>query len=415
MPNKIIDISPPQPRGPKIEKEKKPRFSLWWKVLISPWWKVLIILGVLFTGITLLTIQSKLDLKVQPYLESLSLEETFEVRVGAENVSLEGKIIPGRFFDDEIEKWEQFESTGKLQKTGKARGKIRVYNSHTPPTPLTLSATTRFLSSQNGKIFRSPEKIYLPAAKVSQGKVIPSIVEIEVEAQEPGEDYNIGPSKFSLPGLAGTPFYYTVYAESESSMAGGFKKEVRIVSEEDIENAKNSLHQNLFRDAKNSLRNKISEDFVLLEGAILEEDSELYCLQKPEQEYSEFSCQGKIKIKGIGFKLSDLKELSKIFIANIISPSEKLSEDSLNFEYLSQNLVLEKGKMILDLKIEGAIYKDIPIATLSEQIEGKSKEEIKEIIFSNYPQVESIKMKFWPFWVRKAPKTSDRIKIRLTF
>ncbi|MBZ9572928.1 hypothetical protein KJA17_01970 [Patescibacteria group bacterium] len=408
MPKKIFDIFPKKLKAPEVEKKEK-------KISFSLWWKIFIILGVLFGVIIFLTSQSKLDLKVGPYLESLSFEETFEVMVGAENVSLEGKIIPGRFFTQELEKWKQFESTGKSQKTGIAGGKIRVYNNHTPPTPVILRATTRFLSSENGKIFRCPEKIYLPSAKVSQGKVIPSSVEVEVEAQEPGEDYNIGPSQFSLPGLAGNPLYYTVYAESESPMTGGFKKEVRIVAAQDIENAKNSLRENLFREAKNSLRNKISEDFVLLEDAILTEAIEVYCLQKPETEIPEFSCQGKIKIKGLGFKLSDLKELSKIFIQNIIPPSEKLVEESLNFKYLSQNLVPGKGKMISDLKIEVAIYKNIPIATLSEQIEGKSKEEIQEIIFSNYPQVESIRIKFWPFWVRKAPKTSERIKIELTF
>lgn len=360
-----------------------------------------------------MTSQSRLTLKIQPYLEALSFEETFEVRVEVGSIDLAEKIIPGRFFEEALEKWEQFKSTGLSQETGKAQGEIQVYNSHSPPTPITLRVGTRFLSSDNGKIFRCPEKIYLPAAKISQGKIVPSSVKVNVEAQEAGEDYNIGPSKFSLPGLSGNPLYYTIYAESQSSMTGGFIKEVKIVSAEDIANAQDSLARTLFRGAKDSLKNKIPEDFVLLERAILEEESDIDCLQKPEQEYEEFSCEGNIKIKGLGFKLSDLKALAREFVVKIISPSEKLVEGSLNFEYLGQNLVLEKGKMILDLKIEGAIYKDILIEMLREQVEGKSKEEIKEIILNNYPQIESTSIKFWPFWMRKAPKTSERIKIEL--
>lgn len=360
-----------------------------------------------------MTSQSRLALEIQPYLEPLSFEETFEVRVEAESIDLAEKIIPGRFFEEALEKWQQFRSTGVSQETGKAQGEIRVYNSHSPLTPITLRAGTRFLSSDNGKIFRSPERIYLPAAKMSQGRVVASSVEVNVEAQEAGEDYNIGPSQFSLPGLAGNPLYYTIYAESQSPMTGGFVEEVKIVSTQDIANAQDSLLRTLFREAKDSLRNKIPEDFVLLDKAISEEESDARCLQKVGGEYEEFSCEGDIKIKGLGFKLSDLNALSGEFVAKIISPSEKLVEGSLNFEYLSQNLILEKGKIILDLKIEGATYKDILIETLREQVEGKSKEEIKGLILNNYPQIESTSIKFWPFWIKKAPKTSERIKIEL--
>jgi len=410
MPKNIIDISPPLgAKPPKIKVEKKREKKPW----LSLPWKILVIFLIIFGGIIFVTGQSRLTLKIQPYLEPLSFEETFEVRIGAESIDLAEKIIPGRFFEEAIEKWEQFKSTGLSQETGKAQGEIRVYNNHSPPTPITLRAGTRFLSSENGKIFRSPEKIYLPAAKISQGKVVASSVEVNVEAQEAGEDYNIGPSKFSLPGLAGNPLYYTIYAESQSPITGGFIKEVKIVSSQDIANAQDSLFRILFREAKDSLKNKIPEDFVLLEEAISKEESDIRCLQKAGGEYAEFSCQGNIKIKGLGFKLSDLKTLSGEFVAKIISPSEKLAEGSLNFEYLSQNLVLEKGKMILDLKIEGATHKDILIETLREQVERKSKEEIKEIIFNNYPQIESTSIKFWPFWIRKAPKTSERIKIEL--
>lgn len=412
MAKKIIDITPPPAKPSQTEevketKEKKARFSLPWKILT--------VLAIVIFGIVLIQLNSKVELKVQPHLEPLTLEETFEVKVGAVGVNAQEKIIPGRFFEETLEKWQQFESTGISQKTGKASGKIRVYNSHHPPTSLNLRATTRFLSSEGGKVFRSPEKIYLPPAKLSQGKIVPSSVEIEVEAQEPGEDYNIGPSKFSLPGLAGTAFYYTIYAESDSPMTGGFVKEVKIVSQEDIEKAKNSFENYLLEEAKKSLGGKIPEDFVLLDNAMSTLQSSVDCLPKPESEIPEFSCQGEIEIKGIAFNLTNLKELSAAFIENLISANEKFLPASLSFKYLGENLILEKGKLILDLEIAFKTYQDISLETLAEQIEGKSKEEIEEVILDNYPQVEEVKVKFWPFWTRTAPKTSERIKIELTF
>ena len=107
MPKKIIDISPPlgakpqQVKPPKIKVEKK-RKKRGKKPRLSIRWKILIIFLIIFGGIIFMTSQSRLALKIQPYLEALSFEETFEVRVEAESIGLAEKIIPGRFFEEDI-------------------------------------------------------------------------------------------------------------------------------------------------------------------------------------------------------------------------------------------------------------------------------------------------------------------------
>lgn len=406
---KIVDIFPQKSNIQEIEKKKKkPRFFSWLSVLI--------ILIIIFSGLVFLSLNSKLDLKIKVQLEPVNFEESFHVEVGAENINLEEKVIPGRFFVKDFEKWKQFKSTGISQKTGKAKGKIRVYNTQTPPTPLTLRATTRFLSSEEGKIFRTAKKVYIPQAKIKGGKVVPGIVEVEVEveAQEPGQDYNIGPSKFSVPGLIGASYYYSIWGESESPMSGGFREEIKIVSQEDIEKATNTLKEELQKEAKESLRSEMPQRFVLLEGAVSEEKVEIFSFQKPGQEAEEFALEGKIKIKGLGFKNSHLKELSEIFVRSQLFSPQKLLARSLKVKVLRHNLIIEQGKIVLDLKIEGAIYKNIPVEEVSQQVLGKSKKEIERIIFKSYPQAESTEIKIWPFWLKNAPKNSERIRVGLT-
>ncbi|MDI6883158.1 MAG: hypothetical protein QMC93_01625 [Patescibacteria group bacterium] len=410
MPKKIVDISLREPKIQEIKKkEKKSRFFSLEKL-----GTFLIFLVIIFGAVVILGLNSKLDLKIKVRLEPVSFEETLQVKAGTRDIIFEERIIPGLFFEEEFEKWQQFETTGISEKTGKAKGKIKLFNNHTPPTPLTLRATTRFLSSQGGKIFRAPQKIYIPPAKISQGKILPGIVEIEVEAQEPGENYNIEPSKFSIPGLSGTPYYYSIWGESEFPMTGGFKKEIKIVTEEDIARATNSLKEELLRETKKSLRGKMPEDFVLLDGAVIEKNLEIFPLQKPGQETLELSLEGKIKIKGLGFKNSQLKEISENLARVLISPSERLLASTLELKIISHNLIIEEEKMNLNLKIEGKIYKDIPLADLSQKIFGKSKREIEEIVLNNFPQVETVEIKLWPFWLRTAPKNPERIRISLT-
>lgn len=412
MTKKIFDILPPQSKPPivpivekKKEKESKKQY---------PFLKKIVLITVLFFSlIALISSQAQSEITIQPFRDSLTIVEELRISYQVEDIDFENKIIPAEFFEVEEEAWQEFTSTGESSEGRKAEGFIRVYNSHNPPRSITLRATTRFLSSDGSKYFRSPERIYIPAAKIENKKIVPSFVDVKVEAMEVGEDYNIGPSKFSLPGFVGTSYYYTIYGESNSPMIGGFKEEIKIVTEKDIENAKNSLNQSLLKQAEDSLKKSWIEDFVLLSSATFDEELESSCLQKAGAEIPQFICQGKIKIKYLIFKESFLKEISKKFILSEISGSEKLIEELLSFEYLQDRADLEKEEIILKFKILAEIYKEINEETLKLQIRKKTEKEVKDVIFNNFSGIEEIKVKFWPFWVKKTPNNLNRIKIKL--
>jgi len=413
MAEKITDISSPQ-NFSKISSEKKlrekPSFHLFKKLI-----GIFLVLALFFGAIIFLNSQKKLTLYLGPKTEPIEFQEEIEVNVSQETIDFQERIIPGKFFEVEKEKWEIFQTTGKDFEEGKAQGIIRIYNTHTPPIPVTLRASTRFLSSEDGKIFKISEKVYLPPAQVKDGEVIPTSQEVLVVAQAAGEDYNIGPSNFSVPGLVGSALYYSIWAESISNMEGGFRKEIKKVTSQDLETAKKVLKESLRELAENSLKNEIKEPFVLDDKAIFEEDFQASCFEEVDSRVPEFNCQGKIKLKGLSFKISDLREFAIKNISTEIPASKRVCLENLNLNFFVKTVLKAEGKMISDLKIEGAMYEDISIAKAGEQIEGKSKEEIERIIFENFPQVESIEIKFWPFWIKKAPKNVERIKIELTF
>jgi len=97
----------------------------------------------------------------------------------------------------------------------KATGIITIYNTYSS-SPQTLVKTTRFVS-EGGKLFRTTKTIVVPGADASSGKIVPGSTTVEVIASEPGNEYNIGPSTFSIPGFKGTPKYLAFYGESFSA------------------------------------------------------------------------------------------------------------------------------------------------------------------------------------------------------
>lgn len=413
MTKKIFDIFPPELKPLKAEK-KEPEKKVKKNKIKKPFKKIGIII-ICFLGLVfVISLQASSEIIVEPFKNPIELAaEELKVSPEIENIDFDNRIIPAQFFEIEKESSQKFLATGESFEEKKAQGVIRVYNSHNPPKPMTLVVKTRFLSSEGSKYFKALENIYIPAAKLANKKITPSFVDIKVEAMESGKDYNIGPSNFSIPGLVGTSYYYTFYGESNSAMIGGFKEKVEVITSEDIENAKKNIEKTLLNEAQNSLIESLPKNFILLPSAVFNQEVESSCSEKAGTQVSEFTCNGKIKIKCLVFDESFIREISKNIVFSEMSESDRAIEESLNIEYIENRVNLDKEEMALNIKISLDTYKNIDEQALKSQISGKTQEEIKNIVFTNFSMINKIKMKFWPFWVRKTSLNLDRIKIKI--
>jgi hypothetical protein len=96
-----------------------------------------------------------------------------------------------------------------------AQGTITIYN--TQERTQTLIKNTRF-QAPNGLIFRIQNSVSIPGGSVSS----PGSVKAAVYADTDGDQYNIGPTSFAVPGLKGSPAYTSVTARSTEPFTGGF-------------------------------------------------------------------------------------------------------------------------------------------------------------------------------------------------
>ena len=413
MTKKFFDILPPDSK-PFEKKEKEFKKEVKESKNKEFFKKIGIVIICLLGLIILVSLKASSEIMVKPFKNPVEwIAEDIKVSAEVDGIDIDNNIIPAEFFEIEKEISQEFLTTGQSFEEGKAQGVIRVYNSHNPPKSMTLVVKTRFLSSGGSKYFKALERITIPAAKLENKKIVPSFVDIKVEAMESGEEYNIGPSNFSIPGLVGSSYYYTIYGESDSAMKDGFKNEVKIVNTQDIENAKKNLEEALLNEAQNSLTESLPENFVLLPSAIFEQKIESSCSEKVGTQVSKFVCQGKIKVKYLAFNESFIKEISKKIILSKLSESDQAIEESLGVEYLNNRIDTNKEEMTIDIKILLDTYKNIDKQSLKSQILGKTQAEIKNIVFINFSTIEKIKVKFWPFWIRKTSSNLNKIKIKI--
>ena len=292
-----------------VRQPKEANFS-WFKVLAGTV-GVLVLAAAVFLYFKL----QKADIEIWPKTEVLSFNQKVEANKLADNAVLVEVI------QDEKDLWQAFEATGKTSANSKATGTITVYTTYSPASAVTLKAGTHFLSD-SVKYFVTLAKIVVPAAKKSGSKTVPGSISVKVQAQDAGSEYNIGPAKFSVPKLAGTDYYYSVYASSSDSMVGGSAKSVKQVTDDDIQGAKDTLTQKLIDSLKESIKSKMTPDDILLDNAISTNVIDASSAVKAGATVDSFNYQAKVGATALVVKKSDLKKVSKDYIFSQI-PSEK--------------------------------------------------------------------------------------------
>ncbi|HEY4508022.1 MAG TPA: hypothetical protein VJJ47_04065 [Candidatus Paceibacterota bacterium] len=113
-------------------------------------------------------------------------------------------------------------ATGEAAVKTKATGVITIYNAYSSADQ-PLVKNTRF-ETPTGLVFRIDQPTVVPGQKKgADGTTTPGKVTAKVAADQPGEQYNVGPiARFTVPGFKGQPQYDGFYASSEAPMQGGF-------------------------------------------------------------------------------------------------------------------------------------------------------------------------------------------------
>ncbi|HHE76741.1 MAG TPA: hypothetical protein ENL27_02035 [Candidatus Parcubacteria bacterium] len=436
MRKKILDIVPPKEEFPKKvnlkdnegESREKAGFGVEREKNRFPWFFIKAF-GVLFLvlaiggGLLFSLLFARAKIEISPETEILTLKTKVNVAPAALNAytSVKDNSIPGKIFEDERTISRKFFSSGKALKERRAEGIIRVYNNYsTSPQP--LLPNTRFVSDK-GKLFRSTKREVIAGGHYEKGKFVAGFTDIKVRAAEPGEEYNIGPSAFSIPGFRGTPKYTYFYGKSFSPMAGGFKGEVPQVTLEDINNSEDALVKEVEEESRDFLKKTLSDDYILLDRAVFQNVVEKNASAQVGAEAESFEVKVKIRSQGIGFKKSDIKNFVKDFINSSLPKEKTFQESSIKIDYLVDDSFSGKDssskdnkssfpeKIVLDLVIRVKTYQKVNLNDLKKAISGKTTDEAR-IFLENLSYVKNVNVNNF-FLKKRIPEDIHRIDIKM--
>lgn len=412
MRKKIFDILPPEKPERKKQFIEKEDFIEEEEIKLTdtPASKSQVKKGLLFILLVLVFVIalgfkiSKAEIQIWPAIREVTFEAKITVDQDTESYAFGNDIIPGEIFEVEKSVSDNFVSTGKA--LIRAEGVIRLYNAYTTKSEVWLKGT-RFVSS-DGKLFKSKDRIHIPGAEIQNGKLNPSQVDVPVIAAEAGEEYNIGPSHFSIFVFRGTSRYTKFYGESFESMKGG--GESPQVTEEDLERAEETLIDRIKLEVEKALEDKTARDFVFVKDIAEIEILEKVSLTKAGDEKDSFNF--KVRAKGITllFKKEDVESFVKNFILLQIVGDETIYEKNLKIDYTLDILDLDSGRVVLFLIFSAELYPKIDLVLLKKSLIGKSLKEA-ETFLEGQPEIINTEIKLWPFWVNSIPQKLDKIEI----
>lgn len=306
----------------------------------------------------------------------------------------------------------QVTATGQEQVQSQAEGTIFIYNNHSKDT-VRLVTNTRF-ESPDGKIFKIKDSAVIPGYTTDEnGTKKPGVITAEVYADEIGEDYNLAPTRFTIPGFAGSPEYDNVYAESTNAFTGGFDGEKFIIDESELQTAEQALRLEL----RNSLLERIESEkpagFVQFDGAVTFTYESL-----PTVEYGENLATIKEKAN---MRIPLFKEDAFAhFIAAATVPGYenedvRIEDPSvLSFSYedvaTSNSNIAEASEIKFKLEGRPLIVWEYDAGKLKTDLVNKNRTAINTVL-GGYPAIEQARAIIRPFWKTTFPSSLEKITL----
>lgn len=305
---------------------------------------------------------------------------------------LDDNTIEGTASSSVVNFSQKYFPTGSKTIEGLAGGEVTIYNKTNESQ--VLVKTTRLLS-EKGILFRLSDKVTVPA----NGQVVATVY-----ADKTGTESDIGPSKFTIPGLAADK-QKLVYAESLKPMDTGIRK-VGILTDDDIKAANKDFEE------------KIKEQYAVISGdenikkVVTVTGANPMVDKKVGEEVDGFNLSGTSTVVIISYDKKSLNDVvSKAVSSKVDNSLEKVLTVTNDPKVAVTSYDPASKTAQLSVAQDVLVTLDANAEKLSPQyFMDKSKDDIERYVFE-LNHVAGVEVVFSPSWISKAPTVPDKIKV----
>lgn len=333
---------------------------------------------------------------------SLSLEAKSDTATA----DLDKNIVPATKKELKQSSIEKVPTTGKRDDGTKATGTMTIFNCSADT--VVLPAGTIFTSGLN---FVSDKDVSVPKSSYSLtpgGFVCDKNVSksVAVTAQNGGASYNLSARPYQIQNAP------TNVTANGSDMAGGTSKLVSIVSQSDLDGAKQQALDKLMQPSSQELRKQFSAEQLLgIEGTL--ENAAPTIVASPEvgQEGAEVVVTVNVTYVMYGVKRDILTQAIEKEVKKKIDSSKQVVQNTgLDAADIRVTDKPAPGIFKLSLQTTATAGPQLDVEGIKKEVAGKKRRLTQETVAAR-PGVTDVKVSYNPFWVVQTPKKTSKITI----
>ncbi len=307
-------------------------------------------------------------------------------------------VLPGLIVSKSGELTKAFPTSLQKVSVEKAAGTVTIFNNFNKSQSLVV--TTRLLSP-GGVLFRIQKAVTIPALGKVEG--------VPVLADKKGPEGEIGPSKFTIPGLW-SGLQDKIFAKSFESMKGG-SQEMPALSPDDLKKAKQVVEDELSKQTMEALEKEFGKPSLTV-TEIKSSGTDT----KMGAGVATFNYTVKMAVVGIIFDQARLLDLAKkSFESSFVPDSYRqlagVKESTLTYFLEDYDAKKNIAQIKVFLEGESMIAPSSPLLA-KEKMAGLRKGAVENYL-KKFEDFTNVSVRLYPFWARSLPKDASQILVEL--
>lgn len=306
-----------------------------------------------------------------------------------------------------------FDATGEKEVGEKAKGQV-VFRNCEATSPIVIAAGTGV--SAGGLTYITQAAVTTPGMTVSGGACNPGVSQpVAVVAEDIGENFNVDSgTQFNVTGqVSGGQFSFRATASTD--IDGGSRKKVKVVTKEDVDKAAEQVANEGASDMKKQLIEKFGGGVITIDASFAANKDGVTSIPAIDAE----AADGKAKLAGnvsyamIGVANSEAGRFLDDYFAKQIKDKENQRVYNNGAEKTTFVDVVSAGGsgFTATMTATAKFGPKIDDAAVRAEARGKKYGDVQSTI-ERISGVESVDIKFSPFWVRTVPNDENRIIVK---
>ncbi|MDP2587694.1 MAG: hypothetical protein Q8P33_02890, partial [bacterium] len=204
-----------------------------------------------------------------------------------------------------------------------------------------------------------------------------------------------------------------ITAASDTPMSGGSKKEITVLTSEDVDSAKDAVKGELAPALTTEIKSKLTDEEELLDGASQGQVTKASTNKAVGEEADQVEVTVTVEVRALVTRPADVRAAAQAELSDSLPGNQELLNDEEEVVTWTKKAAdFEQKRLIVSVQAEKKAAYRIDEAALRAELLGKQEDEAQSYL-EGLSEVSSARVKLSPVWRNNLPKKASKVQIEV--